>query len=238
MPTDRNRGSGRVPGSPWNLSIRPTRSPPPAYRLTASSLPSILPSRCLEYHCTPFTYPLASSILYRVSSPFLPPLHKYPFNFFSISPFSYFFYFRPLSLLRFRFSVFTLSLHIDLPISFRTSFEDFFSLPTDTPQIFLPVSSLKIEEILLSPLSVLIRAFVPATTLRKNPAFFNEILRERRWNVSLCRWQMSALLKTFFGGLMITKKLLDHARVSSFLPFLFRWRFFNLCVRKRLRRID
>lgn len=104
MPTDRNRGLGHVPGSPWNLSIRPTRSPPPAYRLTASSLPSALPFRCLEYHCS-FAYLLASSILYRVSSPFLFPLHKYPFNFFTISPFSSF-YFCPFFSFTFRFFCF------------------------------------------------------------------------------------------------------------------------------------
>lgn len=34
---DRNRGSGRVPESPWNLSIRPIRSPSPAHWLTAPS---------------------------------------------------------------------------------------------------------------------------------------------------------------------------------------------------------
>lgn len=33
MPTDRNRASGHVPGSLWNLSIRPTRSPPPDLQL-------------------------------------------------------------------------------------------------------------------------------------------------------------------------------------------------------------
>lgn len=126
MPTDRNRSPGRVPGSPWNLSIRPTRSPPPAYRLTASSLPSTLLFRYLEYYC-PFVYLLASLILYRVSSPFLLPLHKYPFNFFTISLF-HFFYFCLLVLLSFSFSVFALFLHIDLPISFRTSSKDFFSL--------------------------------------------------------------------------------------------------------------
>lgn len=124
IPINRNRGPGRVPRSLWNLSIRPTRSPPPAYRLTASSLPSALPFRCPEYHC-PFAYPLTPSILYQVSSPFLSPLHKYPFNFFTISPFSSF-YCRLLFLLRFSFSVFTLSLRIDLSISFRTSSKDFF----------------------------------------------------------------------------------------------------------------
>lgn len=34
---DRNRDPGRVPGSPWNLSIRPTRSPPPPPRLPTYS---------------------------------------------------------------------------------------------------------------------------------------------------------------------------------------------------------
>lgn len=48
-PADRNRDPGRVPGSPWNLSIRPTRSPPSAHWLTAS----LLPSRRLEYHTVP-----------------------------------------------------------------------------------------------------------------------------------------------------------------------------------------
>lgn len=46
---DRNRGPGRVPESPWNLSIRPTRSSPPP-RLTVSSLPFTFPLS-LEYHC-------------------------------------------------------------------------------------------------------------------------------------------------------------------------------------------
>lgn len=170
MPIDRNRGSGRVPGSPWNLSIRPTRSPPPAYRLTASSLSSAFPFHCLEY--CPFPHSLALSILYRVSSPFLLSLHKYPFNFFTISPFSFFFYFRPLFLLLVSVSLFSpLSLRIDLPISFRTSSKDFFSLLTDTPQIFLPVGSQKIAEILRSPLSVLIRAFVPATLRERTQHF-------------------------------------------------------------------
>lgn len=169
MPIDRNRGSGRVPGSPWNLSIRPTRSPPPAYRLTASSLSSAFPFHCLEY--CPFPHSLALSILYRVSSPFLLSLHKYPFNFFTISPFSFFF----ISVLFFFYvsvSLFSpLSLRIDLPISFRTSSKDFFSLLTDTPQIFLPVGSQKIAEILRSPLSVLIRAFVPATLRERTQHF-------------------------------------------------------------------
>lgn len=69
---DRNRGPGRVPGSPWNLSIRPTRSPPPAYRLTASSLrPSFPTSRVST--TVPSPNPLAPSILYRISSFFVPP---------------------------------------------------------------------------------------------------------------------------------------------------------------------
>lgn len=50
----------------------------------------------------------------------------------------------PLFLLRISFSVFTLSLRIDLPISFRTFSKNFFLCrPTDTPQIFLPVGSQK-----------------------------------------------------------------------------------------------
>lgn len=43
---DRNRGPGRVPGSPRNLSIRPTRSPPyrpPTYSFFGSSLSLFLP---------------------------------------------------------------------------------------------------------------------------------------------------------------------------------------------------
>lgn len=47
------------------------------------------PFHCLEYY-RPFVYLLASLILYRVWSPFLLPLHKYPFNFFTIYLFSFF----------------------------------------------------------------------------------------------------------------------------------------------------
>jgi len=83
---DRNRDPGRVPGSPRNLSIRPTRSPPPAHWLTASLLPS-----CLEYYC-PFAYPLTFSILLDALSSSLPPLHWYPINSFTISPFSSFYF--------------------------------------------------------------------------------------------------------------------------------------------------
>lgn len=219
MPIDRNRGSGRVPGSPWNLSIRPTRSPPPAYRLTASSLSSAFPFHCLEY--CPFPHSLALSILYRVSSPFLLSLHKYPFNFFTISPFSFFL----ISVLFFFYvsvSLFSpLSLRIDLPISFRTSSKDFFFL-TDRHAADLPSGWLaknrgdsKVSFICLNP------GIRSGNSPRENPAFFNKIPRKRQWNVRLCRWQMSALLRTFFDGLMITEGLLDHTRESLlfFLPY-------------------
>lgn len=170
MPIDRNRGSGRVPGSPWNLSIRPTRSPPPAYRLTASSLSSAFPFHCLEY--CPFPYSLALSILYRVASPFLLSLST---NIPSTSSPFLLFHFFFISVLFFFYvsvSLFSpLPLRIDLPISFRTSSKDFFSFLTDTPQIFLPVGSQKTAEILRSPLSVLIRAFVPATLRERTQHF-------------------------------------------------------------------
>jgi len=117
MLIDRNRGSGHVPRSLWNLSIRPTRSPPPAYRLIASSLPCALPLRYLEYHC-PFAYPLTPSILYRVLFKFFSP--SSPQIFLQLL-----YYFYPLSSF-FLVSLFTFSLRINLPISFRTSSKDFF----------------------------------------------------------------------------------------------------------------
>lgn len=228
-PCDRNHGPGHVPGSPWNLSIRSTQSPPPPTNL--QFLTSLHPffSPCLEYHY-PFAYPLASSILYRVSSPFLPPLHKYLFNFFTNSPFSSFYFYLLFLLYFFCFLSFSSYRSTDL---ISHIFQRFFFY---MPKIFLLVGLQKITEILRSPLSILIQAFVLAATPRENPAFFNEIpCRERRWNVRLCRWQTSALFRTFFGGLMITEKLLDHAKVFPFFPFLFRRRFFNLCIGKKLR---
>lgn len=55
---DRNRGPGRVPGSPRNLSIRPTRSPPhrpPTYSFFASMCPlfaPVLPLSSLQFSST------------------------------------------------------------------------------------------------------------------------------------------------------------------------------------------
>lgn len=218
MPIDRNRGSGRVPGSPWNLSIRPTRSPPPAYRLTASSLSSAFPFHCLEY--CPFPYPCSFDSLpsFKSFSPLSPQISLQLLHHFS---FFIFFYFRPLFLLRFSFSVFT-------PFSsYRSAdlishiFQGFFFL-TDRHAADLPSGWLaknrgdsKISFICLNP------GIRSGNSSRENPAFFNKIPRKRRWNVRLCRWQMSSVLRTFFDGLMITEGLLDHTRESLlfFLPY-------------------
>lgn len=217
MPIDRNRGSGRVPGSPWNLSIRPTRSPapppidlqllhfPPPFLFTVlSTVPS--PTHLLFRFFTEFQvlFSSLSTNIPSTSSPFL------LFHFFLFpSSFSFTFQFLCFHPLR-----------IDLPISFRTSSKDFFSLLTDTPQIFLPVGSQKIAEILRSPLSVLIRAFVPAT-LRERTQHFSIKYQGSADETSDCAdGRCHPCSRTFFG-LMITEGLLDHTRepLLFFLPY-------------------
>lgn len=170
MPTDRNRGPGRVPGSPWNLSIRPTRSPPPAYRLTAShfsppflfavlstSVPS--PIHLLLRFFTEFQvlFSLFSTNISSTSSPIL-LFHLFisTLFFFYISVFLFLFFFF-VAIYRFHFA------HLPKIFFFFTCRRSFFRFRK------------KITEILRSPLSILIQTFVLAATPRENLAFFNEI---------------------------------------------------------------
>lgn len=98
--TDRNRGPGRVPGSPRNLSIRPTRSPPrrpPTYSFypSLSPLPS---SPTLSSTTVPspiYTRPFDSSTSFESSfSPNLP----FPARVLSTSPSTLLFHFCRCSL--------------------------------------------------------------------------------------------------------------------------------------------
>lgn len=184
---DRNRGLGRVPGSPWNLSIRPTRSPSPPptdLQLLRFPLPFV---PAVSSTTVPSSNPLAPSILYRVSSFFVPPTSLASLLFISL------FLFFPL-----------LCVSVSLPflIFFVTDLTSrifhrlFLFLPDRHATDFSSDRLAKNHRD--SPLLVLIQAFVPSAFPRENPAFFNKIPWERRWSV---------LLRTFFDGLMITKEL-------------------------------
>jgi len=162
MPTDRNRASGRVPDRCGICQFVPLdhRLPdlqllhfPPPFLFAVLSITVPSSTHLLLRFFTKFQvlFSLLSTNIPSTSSPFL-LFHLFiSIFFFYISLFLPFFF---------------------VPISFRASSKDFFLY---TPQIFLPVGAQKITEILRSPLSVLIRAFVPAATPRENPAFFNEI---------------------------------------------------------------
>lgn len=237
MPIDRNRGPGRVPGSPWNLSIRPTRSPPPrlpTYSFFTSLRPYFSLSRVLLSLRLPTCF-LDSLPNFKSFSPPSPQISLQLLHHFS---FFIFFLFHSLFFLYVSVSLFSPSFFASIYRSHFAHFPRIFFLYT--PQIFLPVSSQKITANLRSPLSVLIRAFIPATTPRERE-------RERAQHFSMkyhgytdetsVNGQTSVLLRTSFNGLMITEKLLDQAKASPFLPTFFRRRFFNLCVEKGLRRI-
>lgn len=159
---DRNRSPGRVPGWPWNLSIRPTRSPPSPTDLQLLRFsPPFVP---ISNTTVPSPNLLALSILYWVSS-FLGFSTTYLASILFISLFLF-----SLSCVQFH-CLFWFS---SLPILLRaraSSIDYFFPCPTGTPQIFLLVDSQKITEILRSSSLVLIQAFVPSVLSRETRHF-------------------------------------------------------------------
>lgn len=136
--------------APPPIDLQLLHFPPPFLFTVLSTVPS--PTHLLFRFFTEFQvlFSSLSTNIPSTSSPFL------LFHFFFIFPSSFSFTFQFLCFHPFLFVSICRSHFAHLP-------RIFFSLPTDTPQIFLPVGSQKIAEILGSPLSVLIRAFVPAT---------------------------------------------------------------------------